>query len=88
MQKYEVTLNKRIERITKTWCGSAIYCRASIERYKILLQSLSFNGGSGEEAVSDHNIDFEDENIFEILNMSQMLNLLGNELWWGQWWCY
>jgi len=41
------------------------------------------DGGSGEEAVSDQNIDFEDvdsfENMFEIANMSQMLNL-GNEL--------
>jgi len=41
------------------------------------------DGGSGEEAVSDQNIDFEDvdsfENMFEMANMSQMLNL-GNEL--------
>jgi len=38
------------------------------------------------------NIDFEDvenyyfENMFEMANMSQMLNVLGNELWWVQWW--
>jgi len=28
------------------------------------------------------------ENRFEIANMSQMLNVLGNELRWGQWWWY
>ena len=55
---------------------------------------LSLDGGSGEEAVSDQNIDFEEvenyslENIFEVTNMSQMLNVLGNELWWWQWWWY
>jgi len=37
---------------------------------------------SGEEPVSDENIDFEDvendfENMFEIANMSQMLNVRG-----------
>ena len=46
--------------------------------------SLSLDGGSGEEAVSDQNIDFEDvendsfENMFEIA--IQMLNVQGNEL--------
>jgi len=41
------------------------------------------DGGSGEEVVSDQNIDFEDtendsfKNTFEITNMSQMLNVLG-----------
>jgi len=40
----------------------------------------------GEEAVSDENTGFKDvendsfENMFEIVNMSQMLNVLGNEL--------
>jgi len=28
------------------------------------------------------------ENMSEMANMSQMLNVLGNELWWGQWWWY
>jgi len=41
--------------------------------------SLSLDGESGEEAVSD----FENgsfENMFEVVNRSQMLNILGNEL--------
>jgi len=43
--------------------------------------SQSLVGGSGEEAVSDQNIDFEhfDFSNIEIVNMSQMLNVLGNE---------
>jgi len=62
-----------------------IYCRASTKRNQILV-SLSLDGGSVEEAVSDQNIDFEDveydsfENISEMANMSQMLNVLGDEL--------
>jgi len=42
---------------------------------------LSLDGRSGEEAVSDQNIDFEDiendsfENIFEFRNISQILNV-------------
>jgi len=48
--------------------------------------SLSLDGESVEEAVSDQNIDFEDveydsfENISEMANMRQMLNVLGDEL--------
>jgi len=47
--------------------------------------SLSLDDGSDEEAVSYQNIDVEDvenysfENLFEIANMSQMLNVVGNE---------
>jgi len=56
--------------------------------------SHSLDGGSGEEAVGDHNVDFEDvesdsfENMVEIMNMSKMLNALGNELQRGQFWWY
>jgi len=43
--------------------------------------ALSLDGGSGEEAVSDSNIGFEDvqNNSFEnkIAKMNQMLNVLG-----------
>jgi len=48
--------------------------------------SLSLGGGSGEEADSDPNIDFEDvendsfDNMFVIVTMSQMLNVPGSEL--------
>jgi len=48
--------------------------------------SLSLDDGSDEEAVSYQNIDVEDvendsfENISEMANMSQMLNVVGNEL--------
>jgi len=52
-----------------------IYCRASTEHNQIL---VSLDGGSGEEAVSNQNIDFEDvedvnsfEYMAEIANMSQ-----------------
>ncbi len=44
--------------------------------------SLSFDAGCGEWAASDQNIDFEViendsfENIFEIVNMSLVLNVL------------
>jgi len=47
--------------------------------------SLSLDGGSGEEAFSVQNIDFEDvkndsfENMFEMVNMNQMLNVLRND---------
>jgi len=61
-----------------------IYCRARTEDNQILV-SLSLDGGSDKEAVSDQTIDLEDvendsfDNIFEITKMSQMLNVLGNE---------
>ena len=78
--------------ITKYWIQS--FCQLvffQLAKLKITVRnqifvSLSLDGGSGEEAVSDQNIDFEDvenysfENMFEIVNMSQMLNVLGNEL--------
>jgi len=61
----------------------------NLKRLSDLLQSnqilVSLDAGSGEEAVSDHNIDFQDvendsfENMFEMANMNQMLNVLGNE---------
>jgi len=75
--------------ISKTLNGSAIYCRANTQCNQIL---TSLQGGSDEEAVSDQNMDIEDvennsfENMFEMANMSQILNVLGNELWRGQAW--
>jgi len=54
--------------------------RFSAERDQTLL-SLSLDGGSGDEAVSDQNINLMNsfEKTFSIAKMSQMLNLLGNE---------
>jgi len=49
-------------------------------------QPDSITDGSDVEAVSDQNIDFEDvenasfESMFDVTNMSQRLNVLGNSL--------
>jgi len=59
----------------------------NIAAYNLMCIIHLFNPGSGEEAVSDQNINFEGiendrfENMFEMANMSQMLNVLGNGLW-------
>jgi len=56
-----------------------IYCRASDSECNQIFVSVSLDGGSREEAVSDQTIDFKDveSDSFMIVNMSQMLNVLG-----------
>jgi len=59
-----------------------IYCRASDYECNQIFVSVSLDSGSREEAVSDQSIDCKDveSDSFMIVNMSQMLNVLGNEL--------